>query len=183
MKHDHFILRAGAVTAISLITIAAMDDPPSAPLEQRTQAFTVQLRGSVAEVTPLFGPVREAEWAPSWRPHFLHPQQGAQREGTIFTTKSSNGRDRLWVLSAYDVSEGRVEYLFVTPGFSLNQIKIRVVAAGETQSRATITYRHSALAAEGNEEVNKLDPQWAEQQRVHWQTAINSVLAKGGAHE
>src|SRR5438309_11332549 len=39
-----------------------------AELEQRTQSFTISLKGSVADVTPLLGPVREAEWAPGWAP-------------------------------------------------------------------------------------------------------------------
>lgn len=152
-------------------------------LEQRTQSFTINLRGSVADVTPLFGPVREADWAPNWKPRFLHPAQGAQSEGAVFTSISSNGTERLWLLTAYDVNEGRVEYVFIAPGFTANQIKIRVVPNGDGQCKATITYWHSALALKGNEEVEKLNPHWAEQQRVHWETAINETLAKGKAHE
>ena len=155
----------------------------AAALEQRTQSFTIELKGSVADVTPLFGPVREAEWAPGWTPRFIHPAEGAQHEGVVFTITSANGKERLWLLTAYDVKEGRVEYVFVTPGFTANEIKIRVVPDGEKQCKATITYRHSALAPEGNEEVAKLDGHWAEQQRLHWETAINAALAKGGAHD
>jgi hypothetical protein len=36
---------------------------------------------------------------------------------------------------------------------------------------------------EGNEEVAKLDARWAEEQRIHWETAINEALAKGGLHD
>ena len=155
----------------------------SEALEQRTQSFNMTLKGSVADVTPLFGPVREAEWAPGWRPRFLHPTQGAQCEGAVFTSVGLNGRERLWLLTAYDVKEGRVEYVFLTPGFTANEIKIRVVPDGHGQCRATITYRHSALAPEGNQEVEKLDAHWAQEQRVHWETAINDALAKGAAHD
>jgi len=155
----------------------------TAALEQRTQSFAIVLRGSVADVTPLFGPVRETEWAPTWTPRFIHPLEGAQREGVVFTTRSANDKERFWLLTAYDVKEGRVEYVFVTPGFTVNEIKIRVLPDGEKQCRAVITYRHSALALEGNEEVVKLDAHWAEQQRVHWETAINVALAKGGVHD
>ena len=152
-------------------------------LEQRTQSFTIELKGLVADVTPLFGPVREAEWAPGWTPRFIHPATGAQHEGVVFTTASANGKERLWLLTAYDVKEGRVEYVFITPGFTANEIKIRVVPDGEKQCKATITYRHSALVPEGNEEVVKLDGHWAEQQRLHWEAAINAALAKGGSHD
>jgi len=128
---------------------------------------------------PLFGPVREAEWAPSWSPRFLHPPEGAQREGVVFTTTTSKRKNRLWVLTTYDIKEGRVEYVFITPGFTANEIKIHVVPEGDRQCKATITYRHSALAPEGNEEVTKLDAHWADEQRAHWETAINVALAKG----
>jgi hypothetical protein len=155
----------------------------SVALQQRTESFTIVLNGSAASVTPLFGPVREAEWAPTWAPRFIHPAEGAQREGVVFTTTTGDGKERFWLLTAYDAKEGRVEYVFIAPGFTANEIKIRVVPDGERRCKATITYRHSALAPEGNGEVAKLDAHWAEQQRVHWETAINSVLAKGGAHE
>jgi hypothetical protein len=172
---------------LMVLACAFMQNPVktagAAALEQRTQSFTIALKASVAEVTPLFGPVREAEWAPSWAPRFFHPPEGAQREGVVFATATSNGNERVWLLTAYDVKQGRVEYVFVTPGFSANEIEIQVVADGDRQCKATIRYRHSALSPEGNEEVEKLDTHWAQQQRIHWETAINSVLAKGSAHD
>jgi hypothetical protein len=96
----------------------------AAALEQRTQSFTIVLNGSVADVTPLFGPVREAEWASDWSPHFIYPPRGVQREGVVFTTTSGHGRDRLWLLTAYDVRNGRVEYVCMAPSFTANEIKI-----------------------------------------------------------
>jgi len=157
--------------------------PAETVLEQRSQSFTIALDGSVERVTPLFGPIREAEWAPSWTPRFLHPPEGGQREGVVFTTTSANGKERLWLVTAYDVKGGRVEYVLITPGFTANEIKIQVLPDGRNQSKATITYRHSALTPEGNEEVAKLDTHWAEQQRVHWESAINSILFKEAKHD
>lgn len=71
----------------------------------------------------------------------------------------------------------------ITPAFTANEIKIRVLSDGERHSRAMIMYRRSALAPEGNIEVAKLDAHWAEQQRIHWETAINEALIKGGVHD
>lgn len=155
----------------------------TAVAEQRTQSFTIGLNGSVADVTPLFGPVREAEWAPDWSPRFIHPAQGAQCEGVVFTTTSGHGKDRLWLLTTYDVRNGRVEYVVMTPALTANEIKIRVVPDGEQHCKATVTYRRSALVPEGNEEIAKLDAHWAKEQRVHWETAINEALAKGRSHD
>ena len=171
------------IMLLSVLTQLRPGIAVAAALEQRTQSFTIALQGSVTDATPLFGPVREAEWAPGWAPHFLHPPEGAQREGVVFTTTTSKGKERLWLLTTYDLKEGRVDYVIITPGFIANEVKIRVVAEGDRQCRATITYRHSAVAPEGNEEVNKLDVHWADQQRIHWETAMNARLAKGDAHD
>jgi hypothetical protein len=159
---------------------AALAGGGAVTVKQRAQSFTIGLNGSVADVTPLFGPLRESEWAPDWSPRFIHPAQGEQREGVVFTTTSGDGRDRLWLLTTYDLRNGRVEYVVMTPAFTASEIKIRVLSDGERHSRATITYRRSALAPEGNTEVAKLDEHWAEQQRIHWETAINKALTKSG---
>jgi len=82
-----------------LIQCVAAGASSTAALEQRTQSFTIVLKGSVAEVTPLFGLIREAEWAPTWTPHFIHPADGGQGEGVVFTTTTANGRERLWLLT------------------------------------------------------------------------------------
>jgi hypothetical protein len=164
---------------LALIGVASLRATGTPVLEQRIQSFAITLNGSVAEVTPLFGPVREAEWAPDWSPHFIHPAQGAQRDGVVFTTTTGQGSDRLWLLTAYDIRNGRVDYVVIIPAFTASEIKICVVPDGEEHCKATITYRRSALAPEGNEEVAKLDANWAEEQRVHWEEAINEVLAKG----
>lgn len=168
---------------LALVQAALAGEAGTATVQQRAQSFTIGLNGSVADVTPLFGPVREAEWAPDWSPRFIHPAQGVQREGVVFTTTSGDGRDRLWLLTTYDLRNGRVEYVVITPALTAAEIKIRVLSDGERHCRATITYRRSALAPEGNTEVAKLDTHWAEQQRIHWETAINEALTKGGIHD
>jgi hypothetical protein len=168
---------------LALVQTALTGEAGTAAVEQRTRSFTITLNGSVADVTPFFGPVREAEWAPDWSPHFIHPVQDVQREGVVFTTASGYGKERLWLLTRYDVANGEVEYVVITPAFTANQIKIRVVPDGEHRCKATITYRRSALVPQGNEEVAKLDAHWAEEQRIHWQTAINEALAKDGSHD
>ena len=167
----------------ALIQAALAEEAGRAGVEQRAQFFTIGLNGSVADVTAFFGPVHEAEWAPGWSPRFIHPAQALQREGAVFTTTNANGKDRLWLLTTCDPGNGRVEYVVVAAAFTANEIKVRVIPDGEQHSKATITCRRSALAPEGNDEVAKLDAHWAEQRRIHWETAINEALAKGGVHD
>jgi hypothetical protein len=155
----------------------AQPDPPA--LKHREQSFTIRLNGSAAEVTPLFGPVGEAEWAPGWMPDFIYPTGGKQVEGAVFTTRGHNGEHRIWILTAFDEGRGRIEYVVITSDVTVNEIKIAVVPNETAQAQATITYRYTALSLAGNQEVEKLGPAWAEQQRTHWETAINQALHKG----
>jgi hypothetical protein len=171
------------VLGLTLVRAVFAAETETAVLEQRAQSFTIRLNGSVADATPLFGPVREAEWAPDWSPRFIHPADGVQREGVVFTTTTGHDSERFWLLTTYDVANGRVEYVVMTPAFTANEIKIRVIPDGEQHCKATITYRRTALALEGNEDVAKLDAHWAEEQRIHWETAINEALAKDGIHD
>lgn len=150
----------------------------AAALAQQTQSFTIRLDASVADALPLFGPVRETEWAPGWAPHFLHPDGGAQREGVLFTTTTPEGHEQLWTLTEYDVNAGRVAYVIITPGFTAKEIKIRVVPDGDGRCTATITYRQSALVPRANDEVRHLDAHWAAAQGPHWEAAINAALKR-----
>src|SRR5437899_5871833 len=106
---------------VAVVRAELAEEAETEGIEQRMQSFKIMLNGSVSEVTPLFGPVREAEWAPDWSPRFIHPVQGAQREGVVFTTSPGDGRDRLWLLTTYDVRNGRVEYVVVNPEFTVNE--------------------------------------------------------------
>ena len=154
-----------------------------AVLSQRTESFTLALNAPVAEALPLFGPVREAEWSPDWAPQFIHPPEGAQRDGVVFTTRHGAAqRIQLWVLTEYDAVAGRITYVVTEPEFLVTEIKIRVVPDGVDGAgcRATVTYRRSALDPSANPVVEHLDAHWAAAQRPHWEAAIRSALARRG---
>jgi len=169
--------------SFALVQEALAGQAGTAVVEQRTQSFTITLNGSVGDVTPLFGPIREAEWAPDWSPHFIYPAQRVQCDGAVFTTTSGHGTARFWLLTTYDVRNGQVEYVVMTPAFTATEIKILVVPDSEQHCKATITYRRSALTPDGNEEVAKLGEHWADEKRIHWETAINEALAKGSTDD
>ena len=148
-------------------------------LLQSTQSFTIRLHAPVADALPLFGPVREAEWAPHWEPKFLHQPRGTQAEGAVFTVSAEHNSGSLWVLTEYDLEAGRIAYVTIIPDRVLTEIKIRVTPDGSRASRATVTYRKSALSADGNAVVNELTAAWAAHQPPHWEEAINKVLDRG----
>lgn len=151
-------------------------------LAEQTRSFTFDLPAAVADATPLFGPAREQEWSPEWAPRFLHPAVPAQREGAIFTTVGHEGT-RLWVLTAYDPAAGRVAYLVTDPDVLVTHVSIVVVPVGNRTSRATVTYRRSALSERGNPRVHALTDEWAAGQARDWGTAIAAALKRSGRHE
>jgi hypothetical protein len=162
---------------------AALAGEAGPALEQRTQSFTIILNGSVSDVRRFLDPYARQNGRQIGRRVSFTRHMACSARASVFTTSPGHGRDRLWLLTTYDARNGRVEYVVVTPAFTANEIKIRVVPDGERHCKATITYRRSALAPDGNEEVAKLDAHWAEEQRIHWETAINEALAKGGIHD
>jgi hypothetical protein len=148
-------------------------------LAQRTQSFTFDLPAPVEAATPLFGPVREREWSPEWAPRFLHPSEPVQRAGAVFTTAGQGGT-RLWVLTTYDPAAGHVAYVVNDPDFLLTEIEISVTPNGPRASRATVTYRRSALTGRANDQVEALTPAWAAEQARHWGAAIAAALKRSG---
>jgi hypothetical protein len=159
-------------------SVAAGDLTSSTDSRHRQQNFILHLNATMPAATRLFGPVHEAEWSPDWKPQFVYPATASQVEGAIFVTKAHGGRECIWVMTAYDETQGRIEYVVVTPGLTASQISVQVASEGPDKCRATVTYRHTALSRDGTTEVEKLNAAWAEQQRVHWEAAINDALAR-----
>ena len=57
----------------------------------------------------VFGPVREAEWAPDWSPRFIHLAQGRTARGRRVHYGKRSRQDRLWLFTTYDARNGQVE--------------------------------------------------------------------------
>lgn len=174
--------RHAAILAATVIVAACSGHQASptsadAQLVQATATFGLSLNAPAARAFPLFGPVREAEWAQGWAPSFLFPRGGVQQEGAVFTTPGVHGHSGLWVLTDYDATSGRIGYVIVSPGNMLTQIRIQVAPEGATRSRATVTYRRTALSAASNAQA-PFPRQWEDEQRVHWEHAINAALGK-----
>src|SRR5206468_2613678 len=102
---------------------AALAGEASRAVEQRTQSFTIGLNGSVADVTPLFGPVREAEWAPGWSPRFVHPAQAVQCERAEFMTdvELTRALERGEIKDFHHASHLHVAWVYIAESSSVRQ--------------------------------------------------------------
>ena len=115
---------------------------PVSTLAERTSV--IRLEGSIERVFPLFGPLRECEWAEGWNPKVVWPTDEIVRERLVFLVGSSHGdgRDTLWVVSRYDEHEAVIEYTVLAPE-TVYWILIRCRGTdGGEATEAEITYSY-----------------------------------------
>lgn len=147
-------------------------------LVQVTRTMSLELAADADTVFPLFGPVREAEWSPGWKPGFVVPDPGLQSaEGAVFTTGPADS-PIVWVMTDYDPSARIVRYVHTIPGQAVTQMWIEVSPGSPQASRADVTYRFTALSAPGRDLLARFATGFPGF-KAHWEHAIGSALAKG----
>ena len=111
----------------------------------------IELEGSIERVFPLFGPLRERQWAEGWNPKIVWPAGEAVRERMVFVTRSSHGQDgdKLWVVSRCDEAQATIEYtVFAKESVHWILIRCRSIENGEsTEAEITYTYVGTSEAA------------------------------------
>ncbi len=144
-------------------------------------SIVIDLEAPPAVVLPLFGPIREAEWAHGWNPTMLYPADGRQISGSVF--KTGHDHEVTWILTRFDDSALEVAYAQVLPAAWAGEVLIRLKPTAHGRKQATVTYRRTALAPDADRRVEEFGREFA-QQRDHWQDAINHRLrAIAGHHD
>jgi Polyketide cyclase / dehydrase and lipid transport len=142
--------------------------------EHAEASIVLRLPAPPSVVFPLFGPVRESEWAPHWNPAILYPPDRSQKSGSVFTTRQHD-RDVVWVLTTYDEAALRISYVVVKPARSVGQLDITLTAIGAKETEATVTHRLTSLSEERDGDVKDFAAQFP-LERDHWQLAISGRL-------
>jgi hypothetical protein len=141
----------------------------------RSAAFTLELPRERA--FEFFTPEGERAWAPGWEPRYLHPADGGAAEGMVFTT--SQTEETIWMMLRYAPTEGRVEYLRLTPGSRLGVVRVECTSLSATRTRVNVSYELTALTEAGNATIRALDESTFANFIAGWPEAINRALAKG----
>jgi hypothetical protein len=139
------------------------------------------VNGPLETVFPLFGPVREKEWAAGWDPEVLYPPTGVLEEHMVFITESHRGHepDSTWTLSRYCPDQAFIEYTVFAPG-RLWRIAIQCSEVpGEEATKAEITYTYTGLTEEGNATNERALEAMYRCDLKDWEEAINHFLEKG----
>ena len=123
---------------------------------------------------PLFGPVRETEWSPTWQPRFIAPSGGSNtREGTVFTIESAS-RQTVWILTEYSIPRLSIRYTAVGPDRA-TEIHVQLTPMPGGHSEVRVTERVTALSREGEQIVSGFREHFATQGE-HWRSAIEASL-------
>lgn len=139
---------------------------------ERTASIT--LNAPPERAFPLFGPVREAEWAADWSPRIVYATSPlADEEGAVFVTSHPGQPDTTWIVVRFDPEAYLVEYARVTPGQSAVRVIIRCEPAAGGRTTAQVTYQITALG----EGVHHFAEKHYSQEMAHWETTINHALA------
>jgi hypothetical protein len=158
----------------SAFPFAAQDLP--AGRRQAEKSITFEVHAEPKEVLPLFGPVRESDWSPTWKPSFIYPAAGSNtREGTVFTTGSGNSRISVWILVEYSAQRKTVHYAVVSPDETTTEIWVRLSPRPGNRTKVQVTQRRTSLRVETDEFIAHFEQHFPSE-AGHWQETIEGYL-------
>ena len=145
-----------------------------------TRSAALTLPAPPERAFPLFGPIREAEWAEGWQPDLVYAASPLGDEpGAVFTTHHLNEPDTIWLVAQFDPKTCTIEYVRVTPGLRIARVTIICRPAPGGATHADVTYQFTALSEEGNHSVEEFSEAHYQHMMSAWQTAISHTLATG----
>lgn len=147
-----------------------------------SRTASIMLNGAFEHVFPLFGPVREKDWAEGWDPQILFSGSENIEEHMVFQTPAHLPGEEgcyTWTVSKYQPEHGLIEYTVFTEN-RLWWIAIVCHQRGdEPVCIAEVTYTFVGLSA-GGDELNGLALKRMYQQDLKdWEKAINDYLETG----
>jgi hypothetical protein len=156
-----------------------MPDVKTIPMEftamRINRSATILLHHHIAKVFPLFGPIREMEWAEGWSPEILYGHNEAE-EHMVFRTKN-NGEFYQWVITQYRPEDFAIEYTVSAPE---RVWFIRVECKPyQHETLATITYSYIGLSEQGHNKNREGMEKIFAHNLSDWEEAINHYLTTG----
>jgi hypothetical protein len=136
-------------------------------------AFTVP--APFEEVFPLFGALKEKDWAPDWDPDFVWPAPAADRAGMVFRVMHGD-RQATWINTAFDPATGRVQYAYVLPDVLATLITIEVRQRADA-THVHVRYERTSLSPDADARVLQM-AQSDRQAGPEWERLISSACAR-----
>jgi hypothetical protein len=160
-----------------LTNVTAMSQDNFKP-ERISKTASFIIHGKVKDVFPLFGPIREKEWAEGWDPEIVFSKNNLVEEHMIFRTKASTDENfYTWIITQFDPKNYRVEYTVSTKN-RIWFIRVQCQPSGDA-TEATVSYTYTGLNAEGNELNRNALAKIYINDLKDWQEAINYYIHNG----
>lgn len=140
--------------------------------------YTQHLNAPPEDVFPLLCPVRELEWVPDWDPSLVISESGVVEPDCIFVTPDGDGR-AIWVVTLYDPTEHRIQFLKVTPGRTVGRISIILLRREGERTAAEVTYQYTAISEAGEAAVREFTEGAYRAFMRGWEKALNHYLETG----
>jgi hypothetical protein len=143
--------------------------------ERIRQCAAITLNESIERVFPLFGPMREKEWAEGWDPEIIYANDPLVEEHMIFRTKGNSAEGfYTWVITRFDPEKYRIEYMVSTPN-RIWFISIQCVPEA-SKTKATICYTYTGITVLGDDLNREALKKMYAHDLKDWEEAINYYL-------
>lgn len=144
------------------------------------RSATIHLNASISSAFPLFGPVREKDWAYGWNPEIIYPQNTLVEKHMVFRTQGGlhgSPEAYTWVIVNYEPSRGMIEYI-VSASERFWFITVSCVAA-ESGTDVTVTYSYTGLTEEGIRRNELAIAHMYASELKDWEEALNHYITTG----
>jgi hypothetical protein len=135
--------------------------------------FSFVAQAPIEVAGPLFGADKERAWAPDWNPVFLWPQDAGDLSGMVFTVAHGD-KTAVWVNTIFDLTAGRVQYVYVLPEVVATLVSVQLSPVGNS-THVEVTYERTALRPAAYDAVRQM----AEGDAIagpEWEHQINAYL-------
>jgi hypothetical protein len=147
-----------------------------------SQTATITLNDGFPQVFPLFGPIRERDWAPDWDPNILFCEAENIEENMIFQTHphfEDEIQPYTWTVSRFEPATGFIKYtIFAEDRLWWITIQCKEISSGQ-QCEAAICYTYIGFNENGNRRNEMALAAMYEYQLKDWERAINHYLDTG----
>lgn len=146
---------------------------------QRNFNYTQSINGKPEDIFPLLCPVREKDWLDGWEYEMIHSSSGLVEDNCVFKTPGPGSEGTYWMVSHYDPSQFRIEFVRFSPGEVIVKITIVVEPKQDNTSEVDISYIYSPLSVEQKKYVEEQLPVDFINSMQWWEQAMNHYLKTG----
>jgi hypothetical protein len=156
-----------------MVLSANLGYPQIAKRIDKSASFIVNTQ--IEKAFPLFGPIREKEWAAGWEPEIVYATHAEIEQHMIFKTPGKLPDEKYtWIVTQYRPEEYLIEYT-VSAQDRIWFITVKCKSQREITA-VTVTYTYTGFT----EEAHQLNKQAMEKMFAHeledWRAAVNYFL-------